>query len=200
METKIYTIKIRSPKSRLQKKTRGSKLKNILRVAVIIWLMAVLFVLVTHIRVDAYYPDFPNVEIRRLDNKMVEGVGTQQKNKIEVVFEQPTPSPVNIPVYENSAEFKVTAYCACSRCCGVWTSKRGNGPVVGAAGTELIPGVSVAVDNSIYKFGTVFVDENGHKYIAADTGSGVKGNHIDIYFSDHDSACQWGVQYLTLKW
>lgn len=84
METKIYTINIRSPKSRLQKKTRGSKLKNILRVAVILWLMAVLFVLVTHIRVDAYYPDFPNVEIRRLDNKMAEGVGTQQKIKLKL--------------------------------------------------------------------------------------------------------------------
>ena len=93
METKIYTINIRSPKSRLQKKTRGNKLKNILRVAVILWLMAVLFVLATHIRVDAYYPDFPNWEIRRLDNKTAEGEGTQQKNKIEVVFEQPTPLP-----------------------------------------------------------------------------------------------------------
>lgn len=95
--------------------------------------------------------------------------------------------------------FTATAYCSCEKCCRVWATKRGPGPVVGAAGVPLIPGTSVAIDSSVYSFGTKFIDRDGHEYIAADTGLGVKGNHIDIYFSDHQEALQWGVQYLELE-
>lgn len=95
-------------------------------------------------------------------------------------------------------EFKVTAYCSCEKCCGVWATKRGDGPVYGAAGRELIPNYSVAVDRDLYEFGTKFVDEDGNEYEAADVGGAVKGNHLDLYMSDHQEALNWGVKTLEL--
>lgn len=95
-------------------------------------------------------------------------------------------------------EFKVTAYCSCEKCCGVWATKRGDGPVYGAAGKELIQNYSVAVDRDLYEFGTIFVDENGNEYEAADVGGAVKGNHLDLYMSDHQEALNWGVKTLEL--
>lgn len=95
-------------------------------------------------------------------------------------------------------EFKVTAYCSCEKCCGVWATKRGDGPVYGAAGKELIAGYSVAVDRDLYEFGTKFVDKDGNEYEAADVGGAVKGNHLDLYMSDHQEALNWGVKTLEL--
>ena len=53
------------------------------------------------------------------------------------------------------------------------------------------------VDTEIIPFGTVLVID-GHEYIAEDTGSAVKGQIIDIYFSTHEAAREYGVQYKTI--
>lgn len=95
-------------------------------------------------------------------------------------------------------QFKVTAYCSCEKCCGVWAINRPEGKVYGAAGKELVSGYSVAVDRELYEFGTKFVDKDGNKYKAADVGGAVKGNHLDLYMSDHQEALNWGVKILEL--
>lgn len=95
-------------------------------------------------------------------------------------------------------EFKVTAYCSCEKCCGVWAINRPEGKVYGAAGKELIAGYSVAVDRDLYEFGTKFVDKDGNEYEAADVGGAVKGNHLDLYMNDHQEALNWGVKTLEL--
>ena len=95
-------------------------------------------------------------------------------------------------------QFKVTAYCSCEKCCGVWAINRPEGKVYGAAGKELVSGYSVAVDRELYEFGTKFVDKDGNEYEAADVGGAVKGNHLDLYMSDHQEALDWGVKTLEL--
>lgn len=105
----------------------------------------------------------------------------------------------NVPQEVHSAEFTVTAYCSCEKCCGSWAKNR-QGPVVGAAGVPLVAGSSVAVDNSIFPFGTVFTDPDGNEYVAADTGSGVNGYWLDIYMEDHEAAREWGKKTITLSW
>ena len=35
---------------------------------------------------------------------------------------------------------------------------------------------------------------NGNTYVAEDTGGGVKGYHIDIFFDTHEEALAWGRQ------
>ena len=84
--------------------------------------------------------------------------------------------------------FKLTAYCACSRCCGEWT----NG--ITATGTTATQGRTIAVDPNVIPYGTEVVI-NGNTYIAEDCGGAIKYNKIDIYFDSHQEALNFGVQY-----
>ena len=90
--------------------------------------------------------------------------------------------------------FKLTAYCSCSLCCGKWAYNRPNGIVYGAIGEELKEGYSIAVDPSVIPYKTEVVI-NGRTYKAQDCGGGIKGNEVDIYFENHDDALEFGVQY-----
>ncbi len=97
-------------------------------------------------------------------------------------------------------EFRLTAYCSCSICCGKWAENRpvdenGNEIVYGSIGVPLVQGISVAVDPKVIPYGSV-VEINGNEYIAEDCG--VKGNRIDVYFNDHQSAREFGVQYANV--
>lgn len=89
-------------------------------------------------------------------------------------------------------EYTLTAYCACSRCCGVWA----NGYT--ATGTLATEGRTIAVDPKSIPYGTrvllIWPDGTQHSYIAEDCGGGVNGNHIDVFFNDHQAACVFGVQ------
>lgn len=89
--------------------------------------------------------------------------------------------------YESLGMFKLTAYCPCNACSGKWGT-------LTATGIHAIQGVTVAVDPSIIPYNTVLLI-NGTEYTAQDCGGGVKGNHIDIYFEDHEEAKRFGVQY-----
>lgn len=102
------------------------------------------------------------------------------------------------PVLTELGEFKLTAYCSCSRCCGKWAECRPEGIVYGASGEELIAGYSVAVDTSVIPYGTVLVI-NGQEYEAMDCGGAIKGKRIDIYFNEHEDAVQFGVQYADVS-
>lgn len=98
---------------------------------------------------------------------------------------------------------KVTAYCSCVKCCGVWSkdhpSRQGTDyEQHTTSGTIPVAGRTVAVDPDIIPLGSkILID--GHEYTAEDTGSGVKGNHIDIYFDSHEEALEWGVKTLEVE-
>lgn len=95
-------------------------------------------------------------------------------------------------------EFVLTAYCSCEKCCGKWALNRpkdenGNDIVYGASGEVLVPEYSVAVDPSVIEYGTkIYFGEK--EYIAHDCGGAIKGNRIDVYFSDHQKALEFGRQ------
>ena len=95
-------------------------------------------------------------------------------------------------------EFKVTAYCSCRKCCGVWADNRPNGIVYTASGEIAEAGKTIAVDTSVIPFGTE-VKIGDTVYTAHDTGSAVKGNVIDIYFDNHDDAVEHGVKHLEVE-
>lgn len=84
--------------------------------------------------------------------------------------------------------FKLTAYCPCSQCCGKWA----NG--ITATGVIAQPNHTIAVDPSVIPYGSK-VKINGRTYVAEDCGGAIKSNRIDIYFSSHQEACDFGVQY-----
>ena len=96
-------------------------------------------------------------------------------------------------------EFKLTAYCSCSKCCDEWANNRpvdehGNEIVIGASGEVLAAGYSVAVDPNLIPYGTELIF-NDQVYKAQDCGGAIKDNRIDVYFDSHTEALAFGVQY-----
>ena len=88
--------------------------------------------------------------------------------------------------YQYIGECAITAYCPCAECCGRWA----DGPT--ASGLPAGAGI-VAVDPDVIPLGsTVIID--GMKYLAADTGSGVEGLHIDICMASHEETVAHGVR------
>lgn len=105
---------------------------------------------------------------------------------------------------KHSAVFTVTNYCPCVKCCGVWSaqhpSRQGTGYVQRtASGTVPKEGRTVGVDPAVIPLGThLWID--GHEYIAEDTGSGVGGRHIDVYWDSHEASIKAGVRKTTVEW
>ena len=116
---------------------------------------------------------------------------------------EPTVSETNNSMDDNKITFRVTAYCACSKCCGSYANNRpkdeaGNPIVVGAAGTQLVSGVSCAsplpfgTQISLDGYGTVVVQDRTAQWVVNKHGTYI----VDIYFSDHETARQFGLQYI----
>lgn len=103
------------------------------------------------------------------------------------------------PEYISLGEFKLTAYCGCSKCCGKWGENRpvdeSGKPIVKTAnGTIAVEGITVAADIGLLPYGThIWID--GHEYTVQDRGSAINGNQIDVYFESHQEALEFGVQY-----
>jgi 3D (Asp-Asp-Asp) domain-containing protein len=94
--------------------------------------------------------------------------------------------------------FKLTAYCPCVKCCGVWSAehptKRGSDYVQKTySGTVPTAGRTIAVDKTVIPLGSTVIIE-GHEYIAEDIGDAVKGNVVDVFFNEHKDALDFGVQ------
>ena len=85
---------------------------------------------------------------------------------------------------ENLGVFDLTYYCACEICCDVETG-------ITATGTPVVEGRTIAVDPSVIPYGTQVII-NGHVFTAEDCGGSVRGNHIDIYVNDHQTALELG--------
>jgi len=125
-----------------------------------------------------------------------------KQNDIEVIkitYDIQEPQKPQEPIFECLGEFRITAYCSCGICCEQYADNRpldenGNEIVYGAACIELEQGVSIAADTSLFPFGTELIID-GHKYIVQDRGGAIKGKRIDIYFSDHQAAYDFGVKY-----
>ena len=85
--------------------------------------------------------------------------------------------------------FKITHYCACTKCCGP------NAQGITASGKRVEVNKTIAVDPNVIELGSqVYID--GYGYMEAqDTGSAIKGNIIDVYVEDHQEALKMGVQY-----
>lgn len=87
--------------------------------------------------------------------------------------------------------FKVTAYCACSKCCGSHATG------YTSSGTRATAGRTVAT-SSQFSFGTKLLI-NGHEYTVEDRGGAITGNKIDVYMNSHAEALAWGVRYLPVE-
>ena len=105
--------------------------------------------------------------------------------------------PEDQVMYVNGAEsgtylgtFWVTAYCPCPICCGEYSNM--DNPTT-ASGAPAVEGVTCAA-SSDFDFGTELIVD-GHTYTVQDRGGAVNGNHLDIYFSNHQAALNFATGY-----
>ena len=107
-----------------------------------------------------------------------------------VVAEPAKPEPVSL------GEFKITHYCACSKCCG----KSEDDPYYGitATGTIATEGRTIAVDPKVIPYGSQvlirYADGTEHTYTAEDCGGAIKNSRIDVYMASHEAALVEGVK------
>lgn len=82
---------------------------------------------------------------------------------------------------------RITGYCNCAACCGVWAG--------GGTASGTVPTAGRTVANGDLPFGTrVLID--GHEYIVEDRG--VPGGCFDIYFDQHAQASACGLRYTDI--
>lgn len=89
-----------------------------------------------------------------------------------------------------SGVYKVTAYCACMKCCG-----KTNG--ITASGVKATANHTIAAPRT-FTFGTKVVID-GVTYTVEDRGGAIQGNRIDIYMNSHSEALKWGVRYVEVE-
>ena len=79
----------------------------------------------------------------------------------------------------------VTGYCSCPKCCGA------NATGLTATRTRAQRG-TIAADPAVFPFGTQLNVPGDGEGVVEDTGSRVKGFHIDVWFPTHAEAQAWG--------
>jgi|GEM_PF-3335938 len=102
--------------------------------------------------------------------------------------ETPDEAESGIPEYISLGEYTLSAYCACSRCCGEWAD--------GYTYTQTLAtqGRTVAVDPNKIPLGSKLLI-NGREYIAEDIGGAIKNKKIDMFFNSHEDALQFEIQH-----
>lgn len=90
---------------------------------------------------------------------------------------------------------RVTGYCPCSQCCGVFSDG------ITANNHPIQPGDTFVAADKSYPFGTEMMIQGyntGQPVEVTDRGGAIKGNRLDLFFHTHQEALQWGVQYLDV--
>ena len=78
-----------------------------------------------------------------------------------------------------AGRFRITYYCSCPKCCGIWSGLNKT-----YSGTTPTAGRTIGVDPDIIPLGT-HVMLYGHEYIAEDTGN-FTGEKLDVYCDHHE--------------
>lgn len=97
---------------------------------------------------------------------------------------------------EELGSYYVTAYCNCSKCCTYANQATASGVFPHYEEDPDTP-TTCAIDPKLHSFGEVFLVD-GKTYIAEDTGSAVKGRHLDLFFDDHSAVESFGSYYTTV--
>jgi len=95
-----------------------------------------------------------------------------------------------------TVRMRVTAYCACRRCCGKFADG------ITASGHKIRRGDTFAAADKRYSFGTEMVVagyNKGKPIKVLDRGGAIRGNKLDVFFPTHRKARKWGVKYIDVK-
>ena len=145
---------------------------------------------VEHVESAEKIEKIEKIEKAPVKNETKAEIETQPQPEGEI---KPTEEPESESESESEPElkslgrFKLTAYCACSKCCG-----KSDG--ITASGTKAKQGRTIAVDPKLIPYGTKVVI-NGRTYVAEDCGGSIKQNRIDVFFNSHKDALNFGIQH-----
>ena len=169
--------------SEAQRTARAWKLNAILTLILAALIAGV--ALVISAKATTTEPATPSAVISPLDNGRLSGDDT------------PAQEPLRLDQAHVLENVTVTHYDCCVECCGKTDG-------ITASGTHATPYSTVAVDPSVVPLGAdVLVDYGDGElqyYRADDTGSGVKGNHIDLCVASHEEALRLGRRTATVYW
>ena len=92
---------------------------------------------------------------------------------------------------------EVTAYCACTRCCG----PQAQGLTASGKRVSYNNGLFVAADTRLLPFGTRlqipgYAESQPVEVI--DRGGAIKGHRLDVYFHSHQEARKWGRRWIVV--
>lgn len=95
-----------------------------------------------------------------------------------------------------TVRMRVTAYCACPKCCGSFSDG------ITANNHKIARGDVFAAADKKYAFMTELIVpgyNNTRPIRVMDRGGAIKGEKLDLFFHSHKQALVWGVQYLDVK-
>ena len=88
--------------------------------------------------------------------------------------------------WERLGKWKLSFYCPCHTCSGNWGHRT-------SSGATCVEGVTAAC--AILPPGTVVKIDGYGESVIHDTGSGVRGQHLDIFMESHRQCLNHGVKY-----
>jgi 3D (Asp-Asp-Asp) domain-containing protein len=100
--------------------------------------------------------------------------------------------PIPMPL---TRRMLVSAYCSCARCCGA--GSRGvtasghvirSGDVFAAGPADLAIGTSIIIPGY----------NSDRPVMVLDRGGAMQGDKLDVFFSDHQAALEWGIRDVTI--
>lgn len=133
----------------------------------------------------------PKEETAPVETTAFVAVKTEDTTEPTTTETEPVETEVEEPSHVALGEFKLTAYCGCAKCCGIWADG------YTATMTLATADRTIAVDPKVIPYGSEVLI-NGKTYIAEDCGGAIKGNRIDVYHDSHAEALEFGVQYANV--
>lgn len=111
------------------------------------------------------------------------------------IDKEPEPKKVETQYIKAKVKAKVTAYCPCSKCCGIYSDGfTSTGRLASTKGAAVDPKrIPYGTELFIKGYGLVKADDTGVAMRKAD------GIHIDLRFPTHQAALEWGVRYIEIE-
>jgi 3D (Asp-Asp-Asp) domain-containing protein len=125
---------------------------------------------------------------------MLRTTNTQQAVDTPIV--KPSDSTEDPAPQYRTVRMRVTAYCACRKCCGKYSDG------ITASGHKIRRGDTFIAADKRHRFGTEMVIPgyaNDKPVKVLDRGGAIHGNRLDVFFDSHREAKKWGVQYLDVE-
>lgn len=115
-------------------------------------------------------------DLKQVNSEVEEVYQSDEKNGTQATDE---------PMGTYLGEFTITYYCSCKSCCGKTDG-------ITKLGTQAEAGRTVGTDwNVIAPASKIYIEGIGERYVE-DTGSGIQGNHIDVFVNSHSEALKLG--------